>query len=311
MHRTLKRVFLALTLSLLVPVCAWAQSLGQPGTVSASGIKVVKEKPHEMRMTVRLTEKAPTLKEALAKLEARTEAAKVQLEQAGASKEGLEVTDPVSSTEASPQEQRMRQMMMMRARGGGGRKPKQPPKSVTVSSTITARWPLEEKKGIELLEFCHITQEKVNAADLAGLNEKKTLTPEEEELAEEAAEMMGGYDGEANPAEPTFYFVGRISKEARHEATKEAFAKARSAAETLAAAAGAKLGKLSSLGESASPGVRPSYGYSAYGYNARFQALQQAMLGEDGEEQPSDEAISPSPEAVGVQVMVYATFALE
>jgi hypothetical protein len=260
-------------------------------------------------MTIRLSEKAPTLKEALGKLKTRTDAARLQLEQLGVIKDGVEISDPTASSEMTEQERRMRQMAMMRSsRGGGGRKPKEPPKSVTVASTVTAKWALGKKTGVELLEFCHNTQEKVAAADLAGLKDKKT-TAEEEEIAEEAAEMMSFNDGSSNPAEPTFFYVGKISQAARNQAMKEAFAKAKAAAEDLATAAGAKLGKLSSLAESGGGSFSPYDFESEYGYSSRTQALRQMMSRNANEDQ--DEAISPSPDAVGVHVAVHATFSLE
>jgi hypothetical protein len=303
------RLFLAAVACAGSASFALAQRGGEPGTVSASGSKLVKEKPTEMRMTIRLAEKASTLKEALGKLKTRTDAAKLQLEQLGTIKGGVEIADPTASSEMTEQERRMRQMMAMRsARGGGGRKPKEPPKSVTVASTVTAKWALGKKSGVELLEFCQDVQDKVAAADLAGLKEKKTLSAEEEELAEEAEQMMGSFDERNNPAEPAFFFAGKISAEARGKAMKEAFEKAKEAAESLAKAAGAKLGKLSSLGDSTS-----SYGGSDfepdYSYGSRYDSVRRMMGRNDSENQ--DEVLSPSPDSVGLHVAVHATFTLE
>jgi hypothetical protein len=77
------------------------------------------------------------------------------------------------------------------------------------------------------------------------------LSPEEQELAEEMAEMMSdhgyGSGSEAKPGEPQFVFVARISEEDRRQAMTEAFAKAQASAARVAAAAGKELGELAHL----------------------------------------------------------------
>jgi uncharacterized protein YggE len=289
---------------------AQAQTSGSgPATVSSVGNETVKLKPAELRMTIQLSEKGATLKEVLAKLKTRCDAAKLQIAQLAATKESILVTEPEFAGDASNRELQMRQMMAMRnARGGRVPKGLTTPKTVTVTANLAASWPLTGKSAEEVLFLSHELQTKIEAADLAGLNEKKQLTPEEEELAAEAQEFTGfSSNGEPTPGQPQFFFVGRISEERRDQATQAAFAKAKSQAQRLAKAAGSELGKLSSLSSHA---TQSSDGSSYSNYGMSYALMRQAQLAgaQSDEEQ---EAISPTAGEVNFQVVVQAAFELK
>ena len=129
-------------------------------------------------------------------------------------------------------------MEQMRARG---KKPKglQVPQTVTVTGSLTAEWPLEAKSQEQLLLLAQGIEEKIKAADLSGSQEVQKLSPEEEELAEEAKQAMGRYGEQPPPlGQPTFLFVAVLSKQDRQKAMAEAFKKAAAEAADLAKAAG-------------------------------------------------------------------------
>jgi hypothetical protein len=197
-------------------------------------------------------------------------------------------------------------MMQMRARG---RAPKglQVPKSVTTMSTLTVEWPLTMETNEELLQFSDTLQNKIKAADLAGLNEPRKLTLEEEELQAEMEEAMSEYGGygypQAKPGEPSFVYVARISEDERAKALAAAFDKAKAQALGLAVAAGAKFGKLSSLSGGITPSNEGEYGNS---FAMQIMMAQGTSAGND-----ENEAQAASPGPVTFQVMVNATFRLE
>jgi hypothetical protein len=173
-----------------------------------------------------------------------------------------------------------------------------------VTLQLTAEWPLDTTDHERLLAFCHDLQTKVVAADLAGLNEPKQLSPEEQESAEESQEpTIYGSDEEQKPGEPKFVYVGKISEADRQQALKQAFSEAKNQAQRVAAAAGAELGKLSSLsGTAGNAGADNDYA-------AMYQLMRQARMASTADSE--NEAISPTPDAVNFQIVVQATFALK
>jgi len=294
------------------PVVSLAQAQAPPpgpGVVSSVGNETVKLKPDELRLTVQLSEKGATLKEVLAKLKTRCDAAKLQVSQLAATKESIVVSEPTLAADMSEQERQMRQMMAMRgARGGRVPKALETPKVVTLSASLTASWPLTGKTAEEVLFFSHELQTKIEAADLAGLNEKKQLTPEEEELAAEAQEFGGfGATGEETPGQPQFFFVGRITDQRRDQATQAAFGKAKAQAQRLATAAGAELGGLASLSSHQSQDTDDS---PYANYAAAIQMMRQAQFA-GGQSNDQEEAVSATPGEVSVQVLVQTTFSLK
>ncbi len=318
-RETFRRVAALAFMLTLSATTAWAQFGGQsgeasPGTVSGMGTVSIKTKPQRLRMTIQLQEKGKTVQESLAKLADRLIAARLQLEELSpketdvSKRMHMSNSEPTLSSGQTDEEKQMQQMMMQQMRSRG-RAPKglQVPKSVTTAITLTAEWPVWDKSNEELLLFADTLQEKIKAADLAGLNEPKQLTPEEEELQAEMEEMMSDYgygNEQAKPGEPSFVYVAKISEEERATALAAAFEKAKAQAQRLAVAAGAKFGKLSSLSGGTSPSDEDSYGYN--GYAMRMMMAQAATSSDD-----ENEAITASPGLVTFQVMVNATFRLE
>ncbi len=299
--------------SWLLPVVGRAQINAEPGTVSGIGSATVKQKPVLVRMTVQLEGKGKTVKEAMNKLKDRREAAVLQLQSLGAKKESIVVSDPSLTAGESDQQRQMQRVMIQQMRASG-RAPKAvaTAKTVSISSTVTAEWPLTAKTPEELLTFADELQNKVEAADLAGLKEPKKLTPEETELQEELAQMSTqyGYDeNQPKPGVPQFAYVARVSEQEREKALAEAFEKAKRQAEKLAAAAGAHLGNLSSInGTTSQANEATNYGMGNAYAMQMLMAQQRASNDEQGNE---DEGLVAQPGMVTFQVMVTATFALK
>ncbi len=316
------RMWLGLLCSLLfAPAVTSAQmesallsGVTDPG-VSGVGTVVVKQRPSVMRMTVQLTEKAESLKEALARLKDRTEAAVLQLEALGANKDSVKVQPVELASGKTRQQQQMEQVLRMR-RMQGRRVPKglEVPEVITVTANLTAEWPLDAKSSEETLAYTKDIQDRVTAADLAGMKDANDLTPEAEELDEEMQQMMESMsygEQETPPGEPHFFFVATLTTKAREEAMAEAFARAKAQAEQLAKSAGIQLGSLASLKcfANQSEAADPGYYDDGSSYRIRMMLARQAQL--SGEANAQDETLVQSPNLAMFRIAVIATFQLQ
>src|SRR5260370_306810 len=200
----------------------------QDGFVTGTGTVEIKRLPELLRVQVDVMAKGKDLKEALAKLKERQEAAKLRLAALGAGKDAIEVGEPGVTSEKSSRQLQMERMVGERS--GGGRKPSKdkeaPP--VVVGLTIKAELPIKASSVEDLLMQFQTLKEKVIAADLGGLKEMQKLSPKEEELAEES-EKSDRYREEDEPrkGEPILVFVCKISEEDRAKARADAFTKAK------------------------------------------------------------------------------------
>jgi hypothetical protein len=84
-------------------------------------------------------------------------------------------------------------IQQMRARGKKVPKELLTPQTVTVSSALTAQWPLGTESHEKLLLLSQRIQEKIKAADLSGSKEAEKVSPEEEEFEEEASQMTSQF----------------------------------------------------------------------------------------------------------------------
>lgn len=287
------------------------------GTVSGMGTVAIERAPQAMRMKLVVSSKGSNLKEALASLKDRLEAAKAQLATLGAAKTSVKVETPQIAVE-DPNRRRQIEMMMAQRLRGGGRKPAKkeetkPPVSVT--AMLSAEWPLKAAAGEDLLLAATNLQDKIKAADLAGTKEQTPLSAEEQELADELGaeglSAMYGGDEEVKPGEPMFIFVTPIAEADREQALAEGFRKAKSRAARLAKAAGAELGGLKSLNDAESDASDESYGGSPYGYNRQAYQMMQMMRGARGGLDELAEAIGVQPTNVVYRVTVTASFDLK
>lgn len=285
------------------------------GTVSGTGTVSIERAPQTMRMTVVVSAKGSDLKEALASLKDRLDAAKAQLATLGAEKTSVKTEAAKVAAEDSNRRRQVEMMMAQRLRAGGRRPTKKsetkPPVSVT--SSLTAEWALKGT-GEELLVAATALQEKIKAADLAGSKEEAALSPEEQELADElgveAMSMMYGGEEQAKPGEPMFVFVSPISEADREKAMAEGFQKAKSRAARLAKVAGAELGALRALNESETS-ASDDDPYSGYAQRYQMQMMQMMSAAGGGDTEEQSEAIGSQPTKVVYRVAVTASFDLK
>ena len=305
---------------LTVPVLALAATafasaqVPPEGSVSGTGTAVLKRPPEVLRVHVELTAKGKDLKEALAKLAERREAARLQLAGLGAVKESIKFGETALTSEKTDRQRQMEMMVRERVRSGGKKPAKPQAEPVVVGATLKADWALAAGEPEALMLTAHALQEKVKAADLAGLKDMK-LTPQEEELAEEMAALAGqfGPGGTMNDpkrGEPTFVFVAKVPEAERAKAMADAYQKARAEAARLAQAAGMELGTLRQLHhQPQAPGAEMQFpgDYEGHGYPSPYR-----MRGlPAGDENAPDEAVGTQPGKVTLRLTVTAAFALQ
>jgi uncharacterized protein YggE len=296
-------------------------SWGQPaatdgqGAVSGMGTGEVQRLPEVMRMRIVITTKGKDLNEALAGLKDRVAAAKTQVAALGADKATVTSDEPQLAVESNDRRRQMEMMMAQRMRGG--RRPTakkeevKPP--VSVSTTLTAQWPLKATAGEQLLIAAAALQEKIKAADLAGTKEQSKLSAEEQELSDElAAEQMAMFNEEGpKPGEPMFMFVAPISAAEREKLLADGFKKAKERAARLAKAAGAELGSLRVLSDHEMDASDEMFANAPYsGSNATYRMMQM-MRGNRTPSEEISEAVGAQPGKVVYRVMVTASFDLK
>jgi hypothetical protein len=127
--------------------------------------------------------------------------------------------------------------------------------------------------------------------------------------------MMDQYGGmvdenQPKPGQPMFIYVAKVSDEDRAKVLSAAFAKARSEAEQLAAAANAKIGSLTGLQSHAIANESRNYGYNYAQY--QMQQYMFAELSPNGESAGGGpvEAIGTQPGEVSLGYNVIASFEL-
>jgi len=285
--------------------------------VSGSGAATIERQAETLRMNVELLAKGKDLKDALAKLAERRQAAEEQLKKLGADAKSIKFGEPHISAGQNNQQAQMQMMMRQRmtqkqrgGRGGAAKPAVTPP--VTVALPLVAGWPLKAESPEQLLLASHALEEKIKGADLAGRTAAEELSPEEAELAEEAEEddsmvYMNGQQG-PKPGEPRFVYVSQISAADRDKAYAEAFERAKASADRLAKAASAELGALQHLsgGGDASVDSDSFDEWNGYEYQM-FRRMQRTTSATDDEL----EAVGPRPGALKFQVNVMASFALK
>lgn len=301
---------------------------GMPGgkSVGSTGTITVRRQPNQLRMFIELKGKGDSIETALAKLKERRDAAIAQLESLGADKGSIKPSDPSLSTAAQNNQQaQLQQMIRMQMQMGGRRRstPKglKAPRSVEVSATLTAEWPLEAKSAEDLLVITETLKEKVKAAKLSGTDEPEELSAEEQELAEEMTGMMMNSGSEqVDTGAPQFFYVAEISDEDRDKALAEAFVKAKVQAARLARAADVTLGPL--VGLSGQDGGTNAYGSNPYAdYMSAFsgdyeqqQYLQQLLaknFSDDHAAAKENTTVASEPGALKFTFSVYAVFSVQ
>jgi uncharacterized protein YggE len=287
--------------------------------ISAGGSSIVQRKPTQLRLFMQLTAKGKTLEDALAKLKERQELAATQLESLKADRKSIVFGAPNMSTEQSSRKKQIQAMVIQQMRARGKKVPKGllTPQTLSISSTLTATWPLKEESHEKLLLLVQRLQDKIKAADLSGSKETEKLSAEEQESEEEATQMASQFgmgEEQQQPNQPQFMFVAVLLKADRQKAMAAAFVKAKAQAAELAKAAGVELGPL--VGLSGNCSSQSSFGESPYysRYNSGFPDIVRQMIAEqtgessgDKEEKPN-ESIGADPSALKFNCTVAAMF---
>jgi uncharacterized protein YggE len=305
------RFCIAATLAVGIVVSAVAHpAFGQSptfsqGSVSGTGVAVIKRQPDLMRMQLELTATGKDLKDALSKLKARREAALTTCTNLGAAAETLSVSSPQVVDMA--QRQRMNGYISSR----GSRSPKKPEAAppVNISAWLKAEWPLKGSSAEELLLSSQSRCDTIRS-QLAKSAPKAELSPEQEEMQEEnAAEMMNNGNGQ-KPGDPVFVFVARVSTADFVKAASKAFLIAKAHAQRFADAARLSLGELRNIqGNDADRQSIAMMNYRRQYYN---DGMLQEVQEEDSSEAPTgaEEATGTNPGEVRLTIAIAATFSL-
>ena len=166
-----------------------------------------------------------------------------------------------------------------------------------------------------------VTRAYLCIVDLAGVKETEKLSPEEQELAEEAAspdaQQTEVYsDGQAAPppGQPNFLFVAHISDADRDKAMAEAYGKAKANAALLAKAAGRSLGPLSGLsGNNSNHSLSDEEAFSSYGpgnYAIMQMRNMVAQRNAAAAEDQSAEVVGTNPTSLSFDFAIQAVFTL-
>ncbi len=199
-------------------------------------------------------------------------------------------------------------MVRQRMRAGGKKPKAQPEPPVVVAATLSAEWKLSGKDAAALLIEGHELEASVKAADLAATKQQtEEASEEDQEMADEMEQYGMRDDSQPKPGQPVFIYVAKVDDAERAKALGAAFAKARSEAEQLAAAAGVKLGSLRGLQSQASPSDMEYEGYARYGNMRHYMMAQMAASGESAGALPT-EAVGMQPGEVKMTFAVYASF---
>lgn len=280
--------------------------------VTGTGTIEIERMPEKMRVQVAVLSKAGSLKEALANLKTRVDAARKKVVTLGAKADSIKVEPARVSSEKTDRQKQMEAMVASRMRGKGkkgGKSSKSQP--VTVSASMTAEFPLTGKDHEALLIEAQNLQDTIKAADLAGREAATKLTAEEQELQEEMNDpstgMSYGGEEEAKPGDPMFLFVCVIPVEEREKAMAAAFKKAHADADQLAKAAGRGLGAMTYLSSNAnsssdSDDETPYAGNSAYRYRMALQMMR--GTGTTAKKDDTFEAIGSVPGLVKCTVVI-------
>jgi uncharacterized protein YggE len=310
-EKNMSNRYIAVALFLISSTClARAQGQAEP-TVSAQGVVELRRPPDILRVQVELLAKGKDLPEALAKLKERRAAVEQYLHTLGLSKESLVFAEPAPASAKTEQQRQIEAMVMQRMAAQG----KAPTKSkdklpAVVSSMLKAELPLKASDPESLLIQSAELEEKIKAADLGGTKDLKQLSPQEEEIAAEAAALGQASEDPSEPKRgaPLFIYVSRISDADRTKALADAFQLAKAEAGRLARAAGAELGPLHHVESVSTAGADDSSG-SANPY--QMQAYMQWRQTQEPASPSSPEASGPLPKRVIFRVAVSASFRLK
>ncbi|HOA75094.1 MAG TPA: SIMPL domain-containing protein [Phycisphaerae bacterium] len=279
------------------------------GALMSSKSATLEKPPEAMRLRVEIPAHGPDVRQALAKLAQKREAAVKKLRDLGFPEDAIRVEGP--NLGVDPLEIAKRQMgMMMDEEEEDVEEAEKPPAKVHLSLFIQADFPLRPDDKEALLAAAHELQNKLHKADLAGLRDEKPTEEEEEEMMELKQRMLQQFssgDDQAIPGVPLFAFVSKITEEDRATLVKSALAKAKADIESLARAAGVQLGAMSGLSahfEKYAEDWRYQFDYSG---TYQRQLKLRAMSPDENE----DEALTADPGPIRVRMTVNLAYQIK
>ena len=280
------------------------QPASSRGSVGGAGVAVIKRQPELIRMQLDVMATGKDLKDALATLKARREAATTVCTKLGAVAETLAVGPPRIAPDLAQRQRMMNDYISPPRRTSKAKKPEAAP-PVNVSAWLTAEWPLKGNSPEELLLASQSLRDTIKSELAKAMPKAADLSPEQEEMQEEAAPDMGGNGNGPKPGDPVFVFVAKVSDADYVKAAAKAFAMAKAHAQRLADAAGTPLGELRN--------VEGNDRQSMSMMNFPRQYYNNGMLQEEDSPEPEtnpDEATGTNPAEVRLTVAIAATFAL-
>lgn len=269
--------------------------------ISSTGSVTIRRPPSLLLMKMTLRASEATLALALTKLNKLSAASTDWLNRLKASP--VEFGEPSFTNEADADpvaqvQARARRMMQQNA-------PKQPSKSgkCEVCRVVTALWDIESMSAEEILVFVDRLQFELSSeAESNESAENPSWVSQEEQFANFISSMQ------APPLpddRPQFLYISRLTVEEREKALAKALGFAYAKAETLARAAGWKLGPLSMLSEQS--------GDYSLGRTDRMMNRQRcgAMLAGSSYDLKENDMVSDNPRSMEFVVVVHTHHTLE
>jgi uncharacterized protein YggE len=268
--------------------------------VTGLGHATLTAKPEILRIKIMLTADGKDAHEAMTALAAKRTDLKQKLVATGAAEASVQISDVTGGTgDLTPQQQQI-QMIMAAQRRGGAAAPTAP--SVTLSCTVKAEFAVPGGTGDDAFLATSDLEDKISALVSTDSGAKKPMTPEQQEIAEEAAAGAGA-NGAATPGKPTFIFVHKLTDAEQAKLMSDAVASAKAQAGRLAAAAGAALGPIENV----------SAGDTANSAAESIYAIEMQQMNGNADElfDKATECAGPTPEAVISSADVTVTYFLK
>ena len=281
-----------------------ATALGQSEAdgLVATGTAKSEAMADRMRMTMTIEAKGADMEKAIETLKKRRKNAKIKMEKLGVIEDSIEFGSISTGSSDSGRQTQVRQAMMNQARGDKRLERMMkvaPPATVQVS--VKADWKLDsELDDTQMLISVDQLKKKIVAVDIGSASEKDELSPAQEELAEEMAEMASRYSNDEKPSGPEFSFVRKVSSEDVKKLLADAVADAKKQAQELADSTGVKLGKIYRVARTDNTNKAAGY-YDPYG-GYRTKSTSKSVTNDDG----SVHVVSNSPNVKVTRSVAFA-----
>ena len=234
----------------LIPATAFGQNfeglLDAGHHVVGVGTAELKRPANQMVALFSLKATGTSIREATAALQKTTDEAKAKILGLGAKEDSIRVA--VISLDQKTEDTSRMMMAQMRGRPGipVADEAAAAEELVTVATTIRGTWSLDESSPSEALISSWELQKTIQKAEVMPKGTQEGLSPEQQELLEEAS--MFGNSGDAESSNvPAFVFVNSVTQPERAQLLKDAYQKAVENARETAAVAGRAPGILANI----------------------------------------------------------------